>query len=152
MHSLCASHLTPVLPAPLTPQPGVAPQWSWLEIGSMHALSQLTEPAAQPTVHVPAKQDCELPHALVQVPQLAESLEVSTHVPPQSVWPAAQLALLALQTPLSQASPVAHALSQLPQCAGAAARFTHCDPQATLLPVHCCGVEASVPDTSVVGW
>jgi hypothetical protein len=89
---------------------------------------------------------------LVQVPQFAASLDVSTHVPLQSVWPAGQFAALALQTPLSQVSPVAQAFPQLPQCAVAAARFTHCDPQATVLPAHCCGVEASVSDPSVAGW
>jgi hypothetical protein len=43
-----------------------------------------------------------LPHAFVHVPQFASSLDVSTHVPLQSVCPAGQFAVLALQTPLSQ--------------------------------------------------
>ena len=61
----------------------------------------------------------------VHVPQFALSLFTSTQVPPQSTVPEAQLAVLALQTPLSHVCPVAQALSQLPQCAGAADSSTH---------------------------
>jgi hypothetical protein len=70
-------------------------------------------------------QTCEGGHAAPQLPQLVESLVVSTQAPAQSVRPAPQCAAHCprLQTPPEQAWP------QAPQLAGSLLRSTHVAPQ-----------------------
>lgn len=58
-------------------------------------------------------------HAVAHVPQWALSTRVSTHVPPQSVWPAGHA-----HTPAAQCAPPTHTVAQLPQCASLEARST----------------------------
>jgi hypothetical protein len=47
-----------------------------------------TRGALQGTPHTPATQFCPVGQAVLQAPQWARSSVVSTHCPPQSVWPA----------------------------------------------------------------
>lgn len=65
-------------------------------------------------------------HTSPQPPQLVELEVVSTHVPPQRIWPAGQGAL---HVPALQVSPAAHARPHMPQLARSVCVSTHVPPQ-----------------------
>jgi len=101
--------------------------------------------------HVPFAQDLPLLHAVLHVPQLAESLDVSTHAAEQFCSPSAQLAA---HTPLEQTSPVGHCVPQLPQLLGLEARSTHCPshevcPLRQVDPASGPGIPASATDSEL---
>jgi hypothetical protein len=94
---------TQVMPIPPPPPAG-------------HAVSPVGQPAVQaPLTHVSAMGQ-RRPHA----PQLAGSVPVSVHWPPQVVSPAPHT-----HFPLVQLAPVPHAVPQVPQSKGSLVRSTH---------------------------
>lgn len=93
-------------------------------------LSQFAKPALQEAiVHVPAVQ-AGVPFATKQTepqePQLLGSVDVFTHVLPQSTWPAGQV-----QTPLTHDVPIGQACPHMPQLLGSVEVLTHVVPQRT---------------------
>ena len=128
-----AGQVLPALPAPLTPQPVVAPQKERLVSGSTQVPLQSTRPAWQdswqlpplhrcptgqeePTLPEPASpqapvapQKRRLVSGSMQVPpQLTRpDWQVSVQLPPEQIWPAAQVAPSLLPPPTLVQSPVA---------------------------------------------
>lgn len=70
-------------------------------------------------------------HAFPQAPQFCELVLVSTHLVPQAVWPASQVAM---QTPALQTWPAVHAIPHPPQCCGSLFWSTHPMPGQSVLP------------------
>ena len=96
----------------------------------MHTPLQVVS-APQP--HTPATQAWPPWHALLQKPQLRESVIVFGQLCPHCVSPVAHIDV---HLPCEHTEPDAHAMPQTPQFAPSDIRFTHPDVQAESPPVH----------------
>jgi hypothetical protein len=107
--------LTQLNPLAVTQGRSQPPQCAWLELGSMHCsgMPQSLSGSGHPLAQAPPTQLSLAAHGLSQPPQCAALLEVSTQVPPQSLYGA----LAHWQLPSLQASPlfVSQGCTQSPQ-------------------------------------
>jgi hypothetical protein len=128
-------HCVPALPASPAPQPAVAPQWCWSEVGSMHLPPQLISPLGHETEQAPPLQTCPAghcvpglpeppaPHAPV-APQYWLSLDGSTHRPLQLTSVPGHATA---QLPPPHALPVGQTLLHPPQWFGSFCSSTQSD-------------------------
>jgi hypothetical protein len=108
-----------------------APQLVLLVLVSTQAVPHMRMGAAQPPArHMPIWQDCPLGHMRPQAPQLAPSVIVSTHDPPQLVCVPVHIVLPA-QRPIMQVCGELHRELHAPQCVFEVLMFTQSVPQRT---------------------
>lgn len=98
-------------------------------------------------VHAPMVQVCPAGHALPHVPQLLVLVEVSTHVPPQSIWPAGHITAMR-HAPIAHAWPIGQVVPHAPQFAGSVWVLTHVPLQLVWPDGHIIGPR-HVPDIQV---
>lgn len=104
-------HVSPALPCPPAPQPGVAPQKSELVLGSMHVPLQTTCDGS-PHGHSHPSDPQIAPGGQEGLQGPSHPFEGTTHRPPHRIMPVAHLVS---QTPALQSCPLVHALSHVPQ-------------------------------------
>jgi hypothetical protein len=96
---------------------------------------RVSAPAHIGAPQTPIVQVWPIGHAVPQVPQFDALVDVSTHVPPQSIWPIGHI-IAARQAPIVQLWPIGHAVPQAPQLAGSVCVFTQVPLQSTWGAVH----------------